>query len=100
MPLNLIIPGPKWRVDDENYPSLIQLVYVGGFVLGARDWTRAYICRSTYCTTKLSYSSPNLFSIVIKYTERKMSHSKHFQLYTSVALSAFTLIGNQFPELF
>lgn len=29
-----------------------------------------------------------------------MYHPKQFQLYTSVALTAFTLIGNQFPELF
>lgn len=46
MTLNLIIPGPRWRVDVENDPfihepvhSLIQTV-VGGFVLGARDRAR------------------------------------------------------------
>lgn len=37
MPLNLIIPGPRYRVHAENYPfvhepvhSLIQIIYVDG----------------------------------------------------------------------
>lgn len=106
MPPNLKIAGPRKRVDVENYPFVHEPFshpnsLCWWFCSRCQGLDQGLICVEV-CTIQLSYPPPalHLFSIVVKYTEQKMYHPKQFQLYTSVALTAFTLIGNQFPELF